>query len=569
MLRNMGLMWVGPLIVAVIGCGPGAGTLRGLDAPSSQPVSGGPKRLVLAVVSEPVGFNLAIETQRISVTTAGLAYFLFPGLTVQDHQEALRATVGEAVPSIENGLWKLFPDGRMETTHPIRAGAAWHDGTPFTGEDLVFTVNVLSDRELPQFRMLGIDLIERIEAQGQSAVVTWKQPFVDADALFSMIGNSSRSNPLPRHLLQQEYLTNKPTFTELRYWSDEFIGIGPYRLKEWSRGSHLVLAAFDGYVLGRPKIDEIEVRFIPDGNTLIANMLSGALDMPYGSVVGMDQALTVQEQWRNGHAVMDPSGWVVAYPQSIDPQPRVVQNLQFRRALMHATDRQQLVDTLMSGLLPISDNVFSPTTREFEATRAFNVPHEFDPTKALRTLADLGFTRGGDGMLRDASGQLLQMEVRAYAQRDIHHKTLFPLVDFWKQIGVAAEPAALSAARAQDAQEQATFPSFLVLRQDNGPNRLVALHSGQARVPERNYQGTNNGRYQNTEFDALIERYQATIPWPDRMQAAGQVVRHFGEQLPVLSLFYDALPLFISNRLVNYHPQGNLAWNVHEWDLRS
>ena len=74
------------------------------------------------------------------------------------------------------------------------------------------------------------------------------------------------------------------------------------------------------------------------------------------------------------------------------------------------------------------------------------------------------------------------MEVRSYAQRDIHQKTLFPLVDFWKQIGVAAEPVALPANRASDAQEQATFPSFLVLRQGNGLERLVALHSNQARV---------------------------------------------------------------------------------------
>lgn len=107
-----------------------------------------------------------------------------------------------------------------------------------------------------------------------------------------------------------------------------------------------------------------------------------------------------------------------------------------------------------------------------------------------------------------------------------------------------------------------------MLRQGNGPERLVALHSAQARVPERNYQGTNNGRYQNPEFDSLIERYQATIPLTDRMEVARQIVRHFGEQLPVLSLFYDALPLFISNRLVNFHPHGNLAWNAHEWDLR-
>jgi len=311
------------------------------------------------------------------------------------------------------------------------------------------------------------------------------------------------------------------------------------------------------------------VRFIPDGNTLIANMLSGSLDMPFGSVVGMDQALTIQEQWPNGRTVMDASGWVVAYPQAIDPQPRIVENVQFRKALLHAVDRQQMADTLMNGQLPISESVFSPGTREFEATKGSIVHYDYDPARAGRMLADLGFTRGAGGMLQDASGQPLQMEVRAYAQRDIHQKTLFPLVDYWRQVGVAADPVFLPASRASDAQEQATFPSFLVLRQSNGLERLVALHSAQARVPERNYQGTNNGRYRNAELDSLTDRFQATIPWPERMQVAGQIVRHFGEQLPVLSLFYDALPIFVSNRVLNVHPHGNLGWNVHEWDLRS
>src|SRR5207249_8629144 len=144
---------------------------------------------------------------------------------------------------------------------------------------------------LPQFRQLGIELIEKVEPRGQAVVVTWKQPFVDADALFSMRGNTSRSNPLPKHLLEQDFLNNKAGFTELRYWSDEFVGIGPYKLKEWNRGSHLTLQAFDKYVLGKPKIDEIDVKFIPDGNTMVANMMSGGIDMPYGSIVGLDQAV--------------------------------------------------------------------------------------------------------------------------------------------------------------------------------------------------------------------------------------------------------------------------------------
>ncbi len=566
-LRTSGRLLVIPLVAMLVACAPGAAPPAGQQAPSQPQTATGPKRLTLAVVSEPVGFSLAVETQRISVTQAGLAYFVFPGLTVQDHQEALHATVGEAVPSIENGLWKLLPDGRMEVTYPIRQGALWHDGVPLTGEDLVFTVDVVNDKELPQFHMLGLELIDHVEARGNSAVVTWKQPFANADQLFSMIGNSSRSVPLPKHLLQQDYLNNKATFTELRYWSDEFVGIGPYRLKDWNRGSHLTLQAFDKYVLGRPKIDEIEVKFIPDGNTMVANMMSGGIDMPYGSIVGLDQAVTIKEQWKDGTVAMDPSGWVVAYAQMIDPTPRVVLNVQFRRALMYATDRQQLTDTLMQGLLPIADSVFSPGTAEFDATKSGIVHYEYDPARAVRMIEELGYTKGADGVLRDANGPL-QMEVRSYAQRDIHHKTLFPLVDFWKQAGIAAEPSARTTIQAQDAREQATFPTFLVLRQGNGLERLIGLHSGQARTAERSFQGTNNGRYQNPEMDALVDRYQATIPMTERMQVATQIVRHYGEQLPTLPLFYDALPIFISNRVANVYPQGNLGWNVHEWDLK-
>jgi peptide/nickel transport system substrate-binding protein len=265
---------------------------------------------------------------------------------------------------------------------------------------------------------------------------------------------------------------------------------------------------------------------------------------------------------------MDPAGWVVAYPQSIDPQPAIVGNPQFRKALLHAVDRQQLVDTLMNGLLPVAHGVLTPGTPEYQATESNLIRYEYDPRRAGSMIEELGFSKGSDGMYREAGGQLLQLEARAYAQRDIHHKTLFPLVDFWKQVGVSAEPVALPSDRARDAREQATFPGFLVLRQPDGLNRMVALHSGQARTAERNYQGTNNGRYQSPELDSLIDRYQTTIPMTERMQVAGQIVRHFSEQLPVLSLFYDALPIFVSNRVLNVHPHSNLAWNVHEWDLK-
>jgi peptide/nickel transport system substrate-binding protein len=542
-------------MLLLLACAPSPAPTARSGAPAQQAQSPAtPKRLNLAIISEPTGFHPAIETQRLGITSAGLAYHLFPGLTVVDHREALRATVGEAVPSVENGLWKVLPDGRMETTHPIRQNASWHDGTPLTGEDLRFTVSVLGDPDLPQFRVVGIDLIERVEAGPKSATVIWKQPYINADALFGTgQSGTNRSGVLPRHLLESEHQNNKAGFTELRYWQEDFIGVGPYRLKEWARGSHLVLAAYDGYALGRPKIDELMVRFIPDPNTMIANMLSGAL---------------VKDQWQNGKVTIEPAGWVVAYAQSIDPQPRIVSNPQFRRALLHAVDRQALVDTLMNGMLPVAHSVFTPGTPEYEATESFIVRYDYDTRRAAQMIQELGYTRGGDGTFRDSAGQPLSLEVRSYAQRDIHHKTLLPVVDYWRQIGVAAEPIAHSAERARDAREQATFPTFLVLRQPNGVDRLLGMHSTQARTAERNYQGTNNGRYLNPELDSLIDRFQMTIPMNERMQVAGLAVRHLTEQLPILSFFYDALPIFINNRVVNAPSHEYLAWNIHEWELR-
>ena len=109
-------------------------------------------------------------------------------------------------------------------------------------------------------------------------------------------------------------------------------------------GSGVVLSAFDGYALGRPKIDEIEVRFIPDTTTLLANVFSGVVDATMGRGITLDQALQTKEQWTAGQPVMAPSSWVVIFPQFINPTPAAVGDVRFRRALMHALDRQQIVD---------------------------------------------------------------------------------------------------------------------------------------------------------------------------------------------------------------------------------
>jgi ABC-type oligopeptide transport system substrate-binding subunit len=95
--------------------------------------------------------------------------------------------------------------------------------------------------------------------------------------------------------------------------------------------------------------------------------------------------------------------------------------------------------------------------------------------------------------------------------------------------------------------------------------------SREAPVAENNYVGRNSIRYQNPAYDALVERYERTIPRAERMRLLGDMVHHATDQLLLLSLFHEPEPVLISNRLVNVGGSRGMniqAWNAHEWDIR-
>src|SRR5581483_5289163 len=85
--------------------------------------------------------------------------------------------------------------------------------------------------------------------------------------------------PVPKHILETPYTPDKASLLENPFWTTGYVGMGPFQLNDFVRGSHMKLAAFDRYVLGRPKLDEITVMFIPDPNTLIANLLARKVNL--------------------------------------------------------------------------------------------------------------------------------------------------------------------------------------------------------------------------------------------------------------------------------------------------
>ena len=212
-------------LAALAGCAPAS---SGGQAGAQQPATVSPKRITAAIQSD--GTTLWEGTggrSLIELFSAGLVAFDLPGEPFPQ--------LAEAVPTLENGLWKLFPDGRMETTIKIRDGARWHDGAPVTAADAVFGAAV--GKEFPlssNFGATAFANIEQIQAlDDRSIVVTWKSPYVQANWLFSYLF----APPLPSHLLEESFSASKDTFMNQRFWTTEFVGNGPFVVHDFMAGN--------------------------------------------------------------------------------------------------------------------------------------------------------------------------------------------------------------------------------------------------------------------------------------------------------------------------------------------
>src|SRR5688500_14805601 len=174
------------ILVPIVGCG-GPSAPASPDSHGNAQAPPGPKRIRVAIMGDPPTLSNPINSAGGAGVPGAIevATLVQSGLVITDDGGQLRPQLAEAVPTVENGLWKVFPDGTMETTWRIREGASWHDGTPFTAEDIVFTARIAQDRDIAIFGQLAYDAVEAVEAvDPRTVTVRWSRPFIEADTMF-------------------------------------------------------------------------------------------------------------------------------------------------------------------------------------------------------------------------------------------------------------------------------------------------------------------------------------------------------------------------------------------------
>jgi ABC-type transport system substrate-binding protein len=140
----------------------------------------------------------------------------------------------------------------------------------------------------------------------------------------------------------------------------------------------------------------------------------------------------------------------------------------------------------------------------------------------------------------------------------------------WKRIGITPDLEAVTAQRQRDLEYRSNFKAFsLQSGQTFHADGFRCLHSRDMRVESARYVGCNYARYNSPQMDQLIDRYFATIPFNDRMQVLGQMVRQATDDLTQFMLYERVIPTLVNNKLANINGiVGIQPSNAHLWDVK-
>ena len=351
-----------------------------------------------------------------AITLASLSQLTMAWLVRYGHDNRPVPELATVVPTQANG--GISKDGLTITWH-LRKGVKWSDGAPFDADDVVWSTRAVLNPANNEVGRDGWDLITKIDEPDKLTVVYHlKKPY--SGYLPTFFG-SAGANPciLPKHILSA-----LPNINSAPYNSKP-VGIGPFRYVDWVRADHVTLEANPYYWRGKPKLEKIVYKIIPDRNTLLTQLQTGEVDL-----------------WANvPPAFVDRATALKTTAHSREPGS-IYQHLDFnvtrgplrdrtvRAALRLALDRPTMVQKINHGVGILQESPMSPaipiaTTLPFVG---------FDVAKANALLDRDGWKRGPDG-IRAKNGMRLYFDWATTTGSPDADSRIELIRSMWKQIG--------------------------------------------------------------------------------------------------------------------------------------
>lgn len=480
---------------------------------------------------------------------------------------------------------------QLAVTWALADGLTWEDGTPVTTADVLFAWEVASSPDSPNVKYT-IDRTASLEAVDEMSWTWTSLPGFTTGTYFL----DALVNPLPSHIYGKE---GSSPMTPAQMLEDEAVNrdplaFGPFKVDEWVAGDKIVLSKNPTYYRaseGLPKLDQLIYRFVPDTNSLIAQLASGECDLGTqdaafeGSLPLIEQfeaqgllkpqivAGTVYEHLDfNIQPVESYSGFAAAVTNA-DGSP-IFANKEIRQAIAYCIDRQAIVDQTTNGAALVQ-HTYTAADHPLYAGDENVTIYEFSPEKGLELLKNNGWTdTDADGILDDGKGtkfsfvhstrtNALREKVTQVVQAQLKTNCMIETkIELYGAEFFADGPDGLVFGRQFDMGEFAWL---------TGVEPPCNLYTSNAIPNDVNGWGASNDTgFSNEAFDLACNTAVNTLDEADKATKHAEAQKIFTEELPSLPLFARAKILVTGANVdgVIMDPTANSElWNVENFDL--
>lgn len=573
-IRRLGAALVATAVMggAVAGCGRPAGRTTAAEGPGvdGKPVRGGV--FIEASISDASDLNPILGADTASSEIEALVFD-----SLYDMDDKLNYHPRLAV----SHQWSA--DNKTLTVK-LRKGVKWHDGQPFTSRDVAFTINAIMHPGYTGYAQSAFEpllgyaeytrAIDRLNKDLEAKKITQEAFAKQGEALWQAWQKQGAVTtpddetvviklakvwapfqtdilalaPIPEHLLKDSLGAKMKDHP----FNRKPVGTGRYVFDEWRTKEAITLKANDQYWGGRPNIDRVIVKVVPDVNTGMVALETG--EVHYGAITA-DQFDRFARGVKNvqvhdySRFIYDYVGWNLTNP--------LFRQKEVRQALATAVNRKEIVDSLLKGHGSLANSHGSPARWDYNP----NVPvFTYDKAKAEAMLDQAGWRKGPDG-IRAKDGRRFSFELKTNAGNKRREGAAVIIQQYLKEVGV---------------EVKTRFVDFPVLLKDVDSGNFDAYLAGWSLGPDPHADtifktggSQNDIGYSNKAVDELFDRAAATTDREERKRYYGEIQRLLAEDQPYMWLAF-------MNNTVGYNTavKGKITdspltaghlWNMHEW----
>ena len=461
---------------------------------------------------------------------------------------------GTIVPDLADS-WDTAADGLTYTFY-LNRNATFHDGTPVTTADVVFSFDSILNELSPSLSRGGV--IQLLKSYRAIDDHTFEITALSASSLF-LSKVPAAVAIVPKHIWEAIPVEN---------WGESpgstgedpamVIGSGAFKFVERVGSDHITIARNDKYFVPEliPTIDTFTLRVIPEAASTIQALQTGEIDI---TLVPTAQADSLQTS--NPDLVINVSdtwGFTYLIPNLHPEKGTFFKDLATRQALYYALDREALLDAILFGYGVIANGPQPPLSPAY-APDKLTTHFSYDPEKAKSLLEEAGWVDSdGDGV-RERDGVVFAIRLVFYDLDRATTQALTYVQQALGEVGIQVEVVPVKDAIV-DAFTNADFDLSYTTIFWTADGDQGAIFRCDAAFPD----GFNLSFWCNPEYDALDDQQLVELDRPTRIEILEQMSDIVNEDVPYVILYYPQEIAGSSARLRNFYPNGySLLWSLN------